>query len=77
MSSPATFVPRSVLRLPAASDCRGPACHSVRVVGVVLNIAHPMDLEISEISDVGVAVPGLDTVWSGLLGQIGSNSDHV
>jgi len=65
ISSPAIVVPRVSLRFPSESDCRGPACHSVRVDGVALNIAHPINLENFEMSDVGVAVPGLDTVGSG------------
>lgn len=77
ISSPARRVAREARRFPSASDCRGPACHSVRVDGVALNMAHPMNLEIFEMSVVGVAVPGLATVGSGLLAQIASNSAHT
>jgi len=77
ISSPAILVPSELRRFPFASAWSGQACPSVRVVGVALYIAHPINLEIFEMSVVGVAVPGLDTVWSGLLDEIGSNSDHV
>jgi hypothetical protein len=36
-----------------------------------------MNLEIFDMSVVGVAVPGLATVGSGLLAQIASNSGHT
>jgi len=60
ISSPAIVVPRVSLRLPSESAWRGPACHSVRVVGVALYIASTRTFCIPAVFVLGVVTPKED-----------------